>query len=144
MIFNSRSYSILDLIPPLCNSAYQNLRSYSIMSYSLDLIPPSSLSQQYRLYKLFNLDIHQMKMTNLNLNEIFLKCSHLSDGPSSSHCWPRMRAMGSPWPFMGPLGMSQPSVKCTGVSVRLRFFLQQYQKIYWLFWKISAGITPFH
>ena len=71
MVFNSRSYSILDLIPPLCNWAYQNLRSYSIISYSLDLIPPSSLSQQYRFYTIFNLDIHQMKMTNLNLNEFF-------------------------------------------------------------------------
>ena len=38
-----RSCSNLDPIPPLCNWAYQHFRSYSIISYYLDLIPPSSL-----------------------------------------------------------------------------------------------------
>ena len=40
--YSIRSYSNLDLVPPLCNWACHNLRSYSIRSYSLDLIPTSN------------------------------------------------------------------------------------------------------
>ena len=93
------------------------------------------LSQQYRLFKIYIIDLRQMNMSTLKLNNFFLKGFLLSDGPSLNHCRPGLGAMGSPWPLMGPLGKSWPSVNCTGVSVRVRVFLQQYQKIYRLFWR---------
>ena len=84
-----------------------------------------------------------MNMSLLNLNEFFLKCFHLRDGSSLNHCWPKKSAMGSPWALMSPLGLSSPSVNCTGVSVRVRFFLRQNQKLYRLFCEILARITFF-
>ena len=67
MLFNSRSYSNLDPFPSELiliqilfhdfATACQNFSSYSIISYSLDLIQPSSLSEQYRLYKIIILDV---------------------------------------------------------------------------------------
>ena len=84
MLFNSRSYSILDLIPldlfPIkisfhhdATARVKNFRSYSITSYSSDFIPPPSLSQ-YRFYKIFISDIY-MNMSSFNLNKIFCKIS---------------------------------------------------------------------
>ena len=48
------------------------------------------------------LDIHHMNIPIANLNDFFLKCFHLSYGPSLNHRWPMMGAMGSPWLMMGP------------------------------------------
>ena len=52
-LLSFRSYSNLDLIPTLCNSACKKFRSYSIRSYSLDLVPTYTTLDFYRFLMLF-------------------------------------------------------------------------------------------